>query len=193
MNAGTQRRILLVDDDEAFCNALKMSLGRRGIESEIALRRQTALMLAQTHHFTDITIDLNMGDESGLQLIAPLRKLQPHASILVLTGYASIVTTVQAMKLGADNYLAKPVNTNTLLQALESDGPQVNESTLVASTIQHDAVAPHDTLMSVSRLEWEHIQRALAEHQGNISATARALHMHRRTLQRKLAKKPVAL
>jgi len=101
---------------------------------------------------------------------------------LILTGYASIATTVQAIKLGADNYLAKPADSAAVLRALDDDSGSVASNDDEASDFQP---------MSVSRLEWEHIQRVLNEHEGNVSATARALNMHRRTLQRKLAKRPV--
>ena len=100
----------------------------------------------------------------------------------MLTGYASIATTVQAIKLGADNYLAKPADAAAVLRALEEDAEGMDTQPEIADGFQ---------TMSVSRLEWEHIQRVLNEHEGNVSATARALNMHRRTLQRKLAKKPV--
>jgi len=101
---------------------------------------------------------------------------------LVLTGYASIATTVQAIKLGADNYLAKPADSAAILRALDEDAAEPDLTEPDAQEFQP---------MSVSRLEWEHIQRVLNEHEGNVSATARALNMHRRTLQRKLAKRPV--
>jgi two-component system response regulator RegA len=117
----------------------------------------------------------------GLSLIAPLCDLQPDARILVLTGYASIATAVQAVKEGADNYLAKPANVESILAALQTN----------ASEVQADEALENPVVLSVDRLEWEHIQRVLAENNNNISATARALNMHRRTLQRKLAKKPV--
>ena len=100
----------------------------------------------------------------------------------MLTGYASIATTVQAIKLGADNYLAKPADSAAVLRALDED---------IAESESADTPAVEFQAMSVSRLEWEHIQRVLNEHDGNVSATARALNMHRRTLQRKLAKRPV--
>jgi len=107
----------------------------------------------------------------------------PHARLLVLTGYASIATTVQAIKAGADNYLAKPANLDSILSALEHSANDVS-----TDLDNVDVAVP----LSVERLEWEHIQRVLAENHGNISSTARALNMHRRTLQRKLAKRPVA-
>lgn len=180
-NPSPIRRLLLIDDDPVFSSTLSRSLVRRGLQVNLAAHREAALALAREHVYTDITLDLNLGEQSGLLLIQPLRQLQPSASLLVLTGYASIPTTVQAMKLGADNYLAKPADVSTILRALDQD----------ASDLESEIDEPEDLQpMSVSRLEWEHIQRVLAEHEGNISATARALNMHRRTLQRKLAKRP---
>lgn len=176
------RAILIIDDDEAFANTLARSFERKGIQVRIALNKVQAIEAATLHQFSDITLDLNLGEQSGLQLISLLRALQPNANLLVLTGYASIATTVQAIKLGADNYLAKPVDSAAILRALDEDVHGIAEPEFDADAFQ---------TMSVSRLEWEHIQRVLNEHQGNVSATARALNMHRRTLQRKLGKKPV--
>jgi two-component system response regulator RegA len=168
------RSILIVDDDAVFASTLALSFERKGIQTRVALNKEQALAAVGQQQFTDITLDLNLGEQSGLQLIAQLRSFQVQANLLVLTGYASIATTVQAIKLGADNYLAKPADSAAVLRALDDDAN------------------PNDFQpMSVSRLEWEHIQRVLNEHEGNVSATARALNMHRRTLQRKLAKKPV--
>ena len=147
---------------------------------------QEALTAAMQTDFTYVTIDLQLEHDSGLQWIAPLRQQLPQARLLVLTGYASIATTVHAIKAGADNYLAKPANLDSILSALEhratAEDPENAEPVAVAVAVP----------LSVERLEWEHIQRVLAEHQGNISSTARVLNMHRRTLQRKLAKHPVA-
>lgn len=177
-----KRHFLIVDDDEVFASTLARSFERKGFEAHTALDKAQALSLAGTHAYTDITLDLNLGEQSGLQLIKQLRALQPQANLLVLTGYASIATTVQAIKLGADNYLAKPADAAAVLRALEEDAEGMDTQPEIADGFQ---------TMSVSRLEWEHIQRVLNEHEGNVSATARALNMHRRTLQRKLAKKPV--
>lgn len=176
------RFILIVDDDEIFATTLARSFALRHIETRVALNKEQTLLAASQQQFTDITLDLNLGEQSGLQLITQLRKLQPQANLLVLTGYASIATTVQAIKLGADNYLAKPADSAAILRALDEDA--LDADMAVADSVEFQT-------MSVSRLEWEHIQRVLNEHDGNISATARALSMHRRTLQRKLAKKPV--
>jgi two-component system response regulator RegA len=126
-----------------------------------------------------VVLDLNLNGSSGLALIPQLLAINPACRIVVLTGYASITTAVDAIKLGAVQYLAKPVEIEAILAAFESDDdPDL------------DLVAPDEPL-SVDRLEWEHIQRVLNENDGNISATARALKMHRRTLQRKLSKRPV--
>lgn len=173
-------RFLILDDDEVFSATLARSLERRGLDATVAHTGERAVHAAAETAFDFATIDLHLGDDSGLQWIAPLRKALPHARLLVLTGYASIATTVQAIKLGADNYLAKPVNVDSILSALQFD----------AKEAQPLPAAGELTPLTVDRLEWEHIQRVLAEHQGNISSTARALNMHRRTLQRKLAKKP---
>jgi two-component system response regulator RegA len=177
------RKILIVDDDAVFANTLARSLERKQVDACVAVNREQALALASAHVFSDITLDLNLGEQSGLQIIAQLRSLQSQANLLVLTGYASIATTVQAIKLGADNYLAKPADSAAILRALDEDFAQPEE-TAAPQSFEFQA-------MSVPRLEWEHIQRVLTEHGGNVSATARALNMHRRTLQRKLAKKPV--
>lgn len=173
---------LILDDDEVFSATLARSLERRGLHATVAHTGEEAVRAAAATAFDFATIDLHLADDSGLQWIAPLRKALPRARLLVLTGYASIATTVQAIKLGADNYLAKPVNVDSILSALQFNA---DEDQLLPAA---DALTP----LTVDRLEWEHIQRVLAEHQGNISSTARALNMHRRTLQRKLAKKPVS-
>jgi two-component system response regulator RegA len=172
---------LVIDDDEVFSGILARGLTRRGYTVHTAQNADEAIKLANQHKFGQITVDLHLGGDSGLSLVAPLRDLQPDARMLILTGYASIATAVQAVKDGADNYLAKPANVESILAALQRE----------ASAVQAEEAIENPTLLSVARLEWEHIQRALAENGGNISATARALNMHRRTLQRKLSKRPV--
>ena len=127
-------------------------------------------------------LDLKIHHDSGLELIAPLRAANPRARIILLTGYSSIPTAVAAIKLGADDYLCKPTGGDQLEAALLGD----------PASAQSEPELPEITSapLSVNRLAWEHIQRVLAENDGNISATARALGMHRRTLQRKLQKRP---
>lgn len=170
-------RILVVDDDAVFAETLANALARRGHEVAVAADGETALAPRQWP-FDAAVLDLRLAADSGLRLIPPLIAAYPRIRILLLTGYASIATAVEAIKLGAVHYLPKPAGVDEILQALgriEGDP---------------DAAAP-GAPMSVDRLEWEHIQKVLAEHDGNLSATARALKMHRRTLQRKLAKRPV--
>ncbi|HQR04878.1 MAG: response regulator transcription factor [Proteobacteria bacterium] len=170
-------KLLLVDDDPVFSRIAARTLGRRGFEVACAGNCADALGLLDADVACAV-VDLVLGEESGLALVARLRAAQPEIRILVLTGYASIATAVEAVKLGADNYLAKPADVDSIIAALRLRAPNP------------DLPTP-STPLSVDRLEWEHIQRVLTDHAGNISATARALKMHRRTLQRKLAKRPV--
>jgi two-component system response regulator RegA len=171
----TAETFLLVDDDETFTQILARALSKRGHQVLTAHNSQEALQLAQSHQINKALIDLKMEGETGLQLIPELKKLPAPPTIVMLTGYSSIATTVEAIKLGAVNYLCKPASIEEILNAFNTG----NAVTIPASP------------PSVDRLEWEHIQKVLNEHEGNISATARALGMHRRTLQRKLQKKPV--
>jgi len=169
------KTVLVIDDDIHFAQVLSRSLERNGHQSWHAENAEQALEQARQHQPDWITLDLRLEQDSGLQLIIPLLELLPSARIVMLTGYASIPTAVEAVKLGAHNYLHKPATLQELLNAF-SDEPQVAEA---EETVE---------VMSVERMEWEHIQRVLNENDGNISATARALNMHRRTLQRKLQK-----
>lgn len=170
---------LIIDDDPNFNAILVRTLERRGYIVFGALDTASALQLARETQAGQIILDLNLNGSSGLALIPELLAINPDCRIVVLTGYASIATAVDAVKLGAIQYLAKPVEIEAILSAFEDDnGPHLD---LPAS----------DEPLSVDRMEWEHIQRILNENDGNISATARALKMHRRTLQRKLSKRPV--
>ena len=171
--------ILVIDDDPAFNRVLTRALAQRGFKIFGAQEPETALDLARAHEPEYVVLDLNIAGSSGLRLIEPLLGVNPDCRILVLTGYASIATTVDAIKLGATQYLAKPADVDAILKALHATDVIIAEEEMASGP------------MSVDRLEWEHIQRVLAENDGNISATARALKMHRRTLQRKLAKRPV--
>jgi two-component system response regulator RegA len=166
---------LLVDDDETFTHVLARALSKRGHQVLTASNSEEALQLAESHQISKALIDLKMEGETGLQLIPELKKLPVPPTIVMLTGYSSIATTVEAIKLGALNYLCKPASIEEILNAFTT-----------GNTVTIPTSPP-----SVDRLEWEHIQKVLNEHEGNISATARALGMHRRTLQRKLQKKPV--
>ncbi|HBN16326.1 response regulator transcription factor [Pseudohongiella sp. SYSU M77423] len=172
--------LLLIEDDEVFASVLVRAFQRRGFETAHATDIPTARQLIASTTFTHAVVDLNLDGQSSLELIPLLRNCAPASRILMLTGYASIATAVEAIKLGADNYLAKPADTNEILAALQEDS--------IDSTLEPEFQEP----MSVRRLEWEHIQKVLKENNGNISETARQLKMHRRTLQRKLQKKPVS-
>ena len=171
-------RFLLVDDDETFTHILGRALKRRGFSVVCANQGQEALAAARAQSFTHAIVDLKLGQESGLKIIQQLSALQPDLRLLMLTGYSSIATAVDAIKLGAHNYLCKPANADEILAAFDTE-----------PVITADDIASKPP--SLERLEWEHIQRVLKAHDGNISATARALDMHRRTLQRKLQKRPV--
>jgi two-component system response regulator RegA len=171
--------LLVIDDDPSFNAILVRTLKRRGYAAEGALTPESALAQLDTLQPERIVLDLNLGGCSGLALIPLILKRLPACRIVVLTGYASIATAVEAIKLGAVQYLAKPVEIEAILSAFAANEPPTGEES-----------AP-DKPLSVDRLTWEHIQRVLNENAGNVSATARALKMHRRTLQRKLLKRPV--
>jgi two-component system response regulator RegA len=173
--------ILVVDDDATFNAVLVRALERRGLAARGVTDAAAVVAAAQELQPARVVLDLNIAGTSGLTLIPPLLAAVPGCRIVVLTGYASIATAVDAIKLGAVQYLAKPVEVDAILAAFD----EADESEAAA-----DGAVSAEPL-SVDRLEWEHIQRVLREHDGNISATARALKMHRRTLQRKLGKKPV--
>lgn len=170
--------LLLVDDDVVFCQVLSQALTRRGFIVSLAHQVDEALRLAEQDPPEYAVIDLKMPGPSGLVLVEKLTALDSHTRIVVLTGYASIATAVEAIKLGATHYLAKPADADEIVRAFACENGDATTAVTEAP-------------LSVERLEWEHIQRVLLECQGNISATARQLDMHRRTLQRKLQKRPV--
>lgn len=172
-------RVLIVDDDEPFARMLAMALRRRGFAVEAIHAEHELSPALDAGEFDFILLDLMLGEISTIVHIPGICERQPAAKLIMLTGYASIPATVQAVRAGAINLLAKPVGVNEVLAALQQAG--------------HDGLAqgaPDDTgRMGIRQIEWEHIQRVLADHEGNISAAARAMGMHRRTLQRKLMKK----
>jgi two-component system response regulator RegA len=188
---GPLPRWLLVDDDRVFTDTIARGLRRHGFACVAAHDGETALALAAREQPDRVLLDLRLGVESGLVLLPQLRALLPDAEIVVLTGFASIATAVRAVKDGADDYLPKPALLRDLLARFEAlsaragndDGDDVED--VQATAIDTRAMSPR-------RLEWEHIQRVLGECDGNISEAARRLGMHRRSLQRKLAKRPSA-
>jgi len=169
---------LLVDDEALYLQTLQRSLQKRGLTTSIATNVSEALAIANTQTLDFALVDLRLSTESGLALIEPLRQGHPAIRIVLMTGYASVATAVEAIKRGADNYLLKPTTVDQILR------------TLAAAATNAPLAEPQTTMTPLSRLEWEHIHQALAETNGNVSAAARLLGMHRRSLQRKLAKRP---
>lgn len=171
------KTLLIVDDDQVLRNTLKRVMSRYQLKVYDAADGQSALAICEQQSIDMASIDLKLDEESGLVLTTDLLNRFPDMQIVVMTGYASIATAINAIKLGAVNYLTKPVSAEDILNAFQETKPLT------------DIDSP---TMSPKRLEWEHIQRVLQAHNGNISQTAKALNMHRRTLQRKLKKKPVS-
>ena len=171
------KKILIVDDDETFCEVLALALSKRGYEVSPAHNMKDLEAIDNLAAYPYAVVDLRLGTESGLNVIDYLIAANADISIVMLTAYSSIATAVEAVKKGAINYLNKPASVEEIIDKLENT--------------DSDQVIVEESPLSVRRLEWEHLQKVLLEHDGNISAAARALNMHRRTLQRKLSKHPV--
>ncbi|HKT85308.1 MAG TPA: response regulator transcription factor [Novosphingobium sp.] len=168
--------LLIVEDDPAFARTLRRSFERRGYRVSSATSAAQADDLAQGTDFDYAVVDLKLGNDSGLAVVQSLHALRPDTNIVVLTGYASIATAVEAIKLGASHYLAKPSNTDDIEAAFANS--------------QGDPNVPVDgRKSSIKTLEWEYIHRTLVECDFNISEAARRLGLHRRTLARKLEKR----
>lgn len=172
---GEDRSLLLVDDDEPFLRRLARAMERRGFEPEIAETVAAGKAIATARAPAYAVIDLRLEDGNGLEVVELLREKRPDAKIVVLTGYGAIATAVAAVKMGATDYLAKPADANDIKAALLSSGDT--------------PPPPPDNPMSADRVRWEHIQRVYELCDRNVSETARRLNMHRRTLQRILAKR----
>lgn len=172
MNAKT---LYLIEDDVVLSQTLARRLTKHGFVVNVHNDMETLLNDVPQYRAEYFLVDLRLEEHSGLQLISQMREHNPESTIIIMTGFASIATAVEAIKNGADDYLPKPLDFSVLLKVLTGQTLQENE----------------DNVMSAERIEWEHIQKILQQHDGNVSATARALGMHRRTLQRKLAKRPV--
>jgi len=168
---------LIVDDDATFTSTLARVLKHRGNSVYCADNGPQALTICAENNIDRAVLDLKLEFESGLSILTAIKASKPNIEILILTGYSSISTAVEAIKLGAVNYLCKPASADEIMSAF--------------ITTEATADVPlRQSPTSVNRLEWEHIQRVLNDNHGNISATARSLGMHRRTLQRKLQKRP---
>lgn len=170
--------MLVVDDDVTFCKVLAAAMAKRGFAVRTAYNVEEAYELARQEPPEFVVLDLKMPGDSGLALVQRIKNLDSHTRIVILTGYASVATAVEAIKLGATHYLTKPADADEIVQAFWQEGGNAE-------------IPVGDQRPSVDRLEWEYIQQVLNDHDGNISATARAMGMHRRTLQRKLQKRPV--
>jgi len=169
--------LLLADDDRVLCQVLSKALESRGYMVDIAHDGASALKMIEKSPPEFAVVDLRLPDMSGLKVVQRLKAADEHTTIVVLTGYGSIATAVEAIKLGAIQYLTKPTNANEIERAFKGTTPDAD-------------AALSEQPLSVDRLEWEHIQRVMASFDDNVSASARALNMHRRTLQRKLNKRP---
>ncbi len=169
------KSLLVVDDDKLFCERLGRALSSRGFTARTAMSVAEALAAIETSAPAFAVIDLRLGDGSGLDVMRALKAKRADARGVILTGYGAIATAVMAVKLGAFDYLAKPANADDVVAALMAgrlDGP-----------------SEHEPPMSADRVRWEHIQRIYEACERNVSETARQLNMHRRTLQRILAKR----
>ena len=172
---GEDKTLLLVDDDEPFIRRLARAMEKRGfgVETALSVAEGKALVAANPPAFA--VVDLRLEDGNGLDVVEALREKRPDARIVVLTGYGAIATAVAAVKVGATDYLSKPADANDIVNAL------------LAKT--DELPPPPENPMSADRVRWEHIQRVYELCDRNVSETARRLNMHRRTLQRILAKR----
>lgn len=175
VDLGEDRSLLLVDDDEPFVKRLAKAMEKRGFLPETAesVAEGKAIALARPPAFA--VVDLRLEDGNGLDVVEALRDKRPNCRIVVLTGYGAIATAVAAVKIGAIDYLSKPADANDIMSALLSKAESMP--------------APPENPMSADRVRWEHIQRVYELCDRNVSETARRLSMHRRTLQRILAKR----
>ncbi|WP_371155444.1 ActR/PrrA/RegA family redox response regulator transcription factor [Jannaschia sp. 2305UL9-9] len=172
---GQDKTLLLVDDDEPFLRRLERAMEKRGFEVEAASSVAEGIAKASQRPSAYAVIDLRLEDGNGLDVVERLRERRPDSKIVVLTGYGAIATAVAAVKIGATDYLSKPADANDIMNALLCKAD--------------DLPPPPENPMSADRVRWEHIQRVYELCDRNVSETARRLNMHRRTLQRILAKR----
>ncbi|WP_349436557.1 ActR/PrrA/RegA family redox response regulator transcription factor [Pararhizobium sp. A13] len=172
---GTDTSLLIVDDDAPFLRRLARAMETRGFSVDIAESVAEGIAKAKTRPPKHAVVDLRLGDGSGLDVIEAIRARRDDTRIIMLTGYGNIATAVNAVKLGAVDYLAKPADADDIFAALVQKSGERAE--------------PPENPMSADRVRWEHIQRVYEMCERNVSETARRLNMHRRTLQRILAKR----
>ena len=173
--------VLIVDDDEVYRNRLRRAFADRGWKAVAVATGEDAIEFAEKSSAELAIVDLRLPGMSGLEIVRELHSIDEEMRIIVLTGYGSIATALSATKLGASHYMGKPVDVDQILAAYNKfDDEEV-------SSADESASYP---VPSLARVEWEHIQRVLTDCDGNISQTAKLLGVHRRSLQRKLAKYP---
>ena len=175
MDLGADKSLLIVDDDRPFCQRLARAMETRGFVVNAVSSVAEGLAAIASHPPAYAVIDMRLADGNGLDVISELKARRPESRAVILTGYGNIVTAVTAVKLGAFDYLAKPADADEIYNALMAT--------------QHDKAALPENPMSADRVRWEHIQRIYELCGRNVSETARRLNMHRRTLQRILAKR----
>jgi two-component system response regulator RegA len=172
---GADRSLLILDDDALFLRSLARAMEKRGFEVRSAGSAAEGRLAAEERPPAYAVVDLRLEDGNGLEVVERIRELRPDSRIVVLTGYGAIATAVAAVKIGATDYLSKPADANDVTDALLSR--------------KEDKPQPPENPMSADRVRWEHIQRIYELCDRNVSETARRLNMHRRTLQRILAKR----
>ncbi len=172
---GDDKSLLIVDDDRPFLQRLARAMEKRGFETDTAESIQEAIAKVDAAPPAYAVVDMRLGDGNGLDVIDTLRTKRPDSRVVILTGYGNIATAVTAVKLGAIDYLSKPADADDVYAALTRD--------------PEDRAPPPENPMSADRVRWEHIQRVYELCDRNVSETARRLNMHRRTLQRILAKR----
>jgi two-component system response regulator RegA len=176
--------VLLVDDDERLRSRMARAFEERGYEAQQADGYEGAVAVAEQESTEYAVVDLRMPGKSGLEVVRELHRIDPVTKIVVLTGYGSIATALEAVRLGAAHYLTKPADTDEVIAAFDRGDAPAGEKALA-----EDGEAPETP--SLARVEWEHIQRVLTDCGGNITKAAEKLGIHRRSLQRKLAKFPM--
>lgn len=173
----TPQSILIVEDHQMLRERLARAFRDRGFDVRVAGNYDEAIALAESDSPEYAVIDMRMPGRSGLELLRDLKKIDVATKVVVMTGFGSIATAVDAMRLGATNYISKPVDVDDILAAFErAEAPPLEGS------------PTHYAAPSLARVEWEHIQRVLSDCAGNVSEAARRLNIHRRSLQRKLQK-----
>jgi two-component system response regulator RegA len=187
MTETAKLKIMVVDDDSTFRDRLVAALGARNFSATGSNNPADALALARKIMPDRAVVDLRMPGGSGLDLVSDLMAINPEIDIVVLTGYGSIATALEATRRGAVDYLSKPADADQILQAFEKAG---DKPLLSAPENGQAGSSPNHSAASLARVEWEHIQRVLTDCNNNISQAARVLRIHRRSLQRKLSKYP---